>query len=112
MFANFGNVEKIEFGHDFDTRNVTDMSWMFSGCSKLTSLDLSGFDTRNVTNMSGMFYRCSKLASLDIKGFYAWKVEDMRYMFSGCSSLKSVDVSRLSRKARKDGMFNDCVSLR
>ena len=30
-----------------DTSNVTDMSGMFSGCSSLASLDLSGWDTSN-----------------------------------------------------------------
>ena len=40
--------------------NVTDMSYMFNGCSSLISLpDISKWDTKNVTNMSEMFYGCS-----------------------------------------------------
>ncbi len=38
-----------------DTSEVTNMSYMFAGCSSLTSLDLSNFDTSKVTDMSGMF---------------------------------------------------------
>ena len=38
---------------------------MFSSCSGLTSLDLSGFDTGNVGDMSYMFSKCSSLIELD-----------------------------------------------
>ena len=39
--------------------NVTDMSWMFSGCSSLSSLpDISKWNTNNATNMSQMFGGC------------------------------------------------------
>ena len=38
-----------------DVDNITSTRYMFDGCSKLTSLDLTNFDTSNVTNMSYMF---------------------------------------------------------
>ena len=42
--------------------NITDMRYMFSSCSKLSSLsDISKWNTNNVTNMSYMFYECSSL---------------------------------------------------
>ena len=34
---------------------------MFSGCTSLINIDLSNFNTNNVTNMSWMFYGCKKL---------------------------------------------------
>ena len=37
------------------------MNEIFSGCSKLTNIDLSSFDTKNVTNMDGMFFDCPNL---------------------------------------------------
>ena len=44
-------------------KNVTNMSYIFSDCSKLSSLpDISKWDTKNVTNMSFMFDGCSKLS--------------------------------------------------
>ena len=42
---------------------------MFSDCSSLTSLDLSGFDTSKVTDMNHMFTNCFKLTSLDVSNF-------------------------------------------
>ena len=42
--------------------NVTDMSYMFSGCSSLSSLpDISKWNTNNVTTMTSMFDGCSSL---------------------------------------------------
>jgi len=39
---------------------------MFDACSSLKLLDLSGFDTRNVTDMSWIFRNCSNLSSLSL----------------------------------------------
>lgn len=40
------------------------MSYMFSGCNKLTSLDLSNWDTSKVTNTNRMFSGCSALQTV------------------------------------------------
>ena len=48
-------LTKIIFGENFDTSNVTDMSYMFYRCSYLTKIDLANFDTSKVTNYSNMF---------------------------------------------------------
>ena len=48
-----------------EAKIITNMSYMFSGCSSLQSLpDISKWDTKNVTDMSCMFYNCSSLQSL------------------------------------------------
>ena len=45
------------------------MKGMFSGCSGLTSLDVSKFNTENVTTMNGMFASCTALTNLNLSGF-------------------------------------------
>ena len=35
------------------------MHYMFKACWGLKTLDLTSFDTRNVTNMGWLFYQCS-----------------------------------------------------
>jgi surface protein len=57
--------EKRNFNDDiskWDVRNVTDMSYMFSGKytakKKLFDGDISGWDVSSVTNMESMFCRC------------------------------------------------------
>ena len=42
---------------------------MISGCSSLTSIDLSNFNTKNIKNYEGLFYNCPKLEYIDIFPF-------------------------------------------
>ena len=51
------------------------MSYMFYGCSSLTSLNLSNFNTNNVNNMNHMFSYCSSLTSLNLSNTH--NVKDM-----------------------------------
>ena len=113
MFAWFTNLETIDFGGCFDTANVTDMYYMFSGCSNLTTLDVSGFDTANVTSMREMFYDCNILTSLDVSSFDTSNVTDMSDMFSGCIRLTALDVSGFdtANVTNMNGMFYDCSNL-
>ncbi len=90
------------------------MRYMFSGCSGLTSLDVSGFDTSQVTDMGAMFQNCSGLTSLDVSGFDTSQVTNMNYMFSGCSSLTGLDISSFDMSQVTNelvGMFGDCNNL-
>ncbi|MBD9230235.1 MAG: BspA family leucine-rich repeat surface protein [Prevotella sp.] len=95
------------------TKNVTDMSSMFLGCSSLRSLDLTNFDTGNVTDMSKMFLGCRNLTSLDVSKFNTSKVTDMCCMFVGCHKLTSLNVSKFNTTEVTDmsDMFEDCYAL-
>ena len=145
MFHNLGSggtgriLNKIIF-NNFNTSKVTDMSWMFNNCEKLTSLDVSNFntskvtdmsnmlqscesltnikglenfDTSQVTNMQQMFMTCNKLTSLDVSNFDTSKVTNMQYMFDDCSSLSSLNVSRFntSNVTNMSYMFRFCEKL-
>ena len=48
-------ITEISFSPDFNTTNIEDMSYLFSRCSYLTSINIKHFDTRNVVNMTRMF---------------------------------------------------------
>ena len=88
----------------FDTSNVTDMSNMFLG-SWATTLDLSSFDTSNVTDMSYMF-ASSQATTLDLSNFNTSKVTDMSNMFLG-SGATTLDLSNFntSKVTSMGGMF-------
>ena len=62
LFADLPNLTSIDFSPS-DTSNVTDMSYIFLGCSSLTEIDLF-CDFSNVTKASGMFDGCNKLRFL------------------------------------------------
>lgn len=74
----------------FDTSSVNNLSWMFSGCSSLASVDLSNFDTSSVTVADGVFNDCSSLKRLDLSSFDMSAAREMRYFFDGCTSLQEI----------------------
>ena len=112
LFSGCSNLTSLDVS-GFDTSNVTYMGWMFYGCSGLTGLDVSGFNTSNVTDMGWMFYGCSGLTSLDVSGFDTSNVTDMGQMFAGCSGLTSLDVSGFDTSNVTDmwQMFDGCSGL-
>ena len=63
-FYDCANLTTVNNLNNLRTNFVTDMSQMFSYCSSLTSLDLSGFDTSKTTNTSSMFYDCGRLQTI------------------------------------------------
>ena len=114
-FWNFNNLTEISgMKENLNTANVTDMSYMFSRCSRLTTLDLSNFNTANVKNMEVMFGNCSSLTTLDLSNFNTANVTDMGYMFYGCSHLTTLDLSNFNTANVTDmeKMFYGCSGLK
>ena len=113
FFCYLSKLETITGLEYLNTANVTDMSYMFSSCSSLTSLDVTHFNTANVTDMHCMFEDCSSLTSLDVTHFNTANVTDMESMFSSCSSLTSLDVSHFNTAnvTNMSYMFSICVAL-
>jgi len=112
-FAGFKKLETVENLNCLTTSKVTDMSHMFEGCKKLTSLDLSLMNTSAVTDMSSMFADCSSLTSLELTSFDTRNVTNMGAMFDGCSSLTMLGVNLLDTRSVTDMsyMFSGCSSL-
>ena len=112
-FADCFYLTEIEGIENLNTEKVTNMGSMFSGCSALTSLDVSNFNTQNVKNMNGMFCDCSNLTSLDLTNFNTAKVTNMGNMFLGCSNLTSLDLTNFNTAKVTDMhfMFKGCSAL-
>ena len=116
MFASDANLTSLDLS-SFNTSKVVSFSYMFSGCSKLTSItgistwknneaskmdfmfaydgalktvDLSNFTTPVVTDMSYMFVYDANLTSLDLSKFDTSQVDNFSYMFAGCTNLTSI----------------------
>ena len=112
MFSGCSGLTSLDVSH-FNTANVTRMNSMFSGCRGLTSLDVTHFNTANVTGMGGMFRYCSGLTSLDVTHFNTAKVTDMSEMFSRCSGLTNLNLNNFNTANVTDmnWMFGVCSGL-
>ena len=95
---------------NFDTSQVTDMSYMFNGIGCGT-LNLSNFDTSQVTNMNSMF-RSTQLTSLDLSNFDTSQVTDTGRMFYISKKLtKFIGILDLSSCTYCEFMFNGNYAL-
>ena len=112
--TNYSSIKNIVFDESFKTYAPTSLSEFFKGCETLETISgLEYLNTAKVTNMSFMFYGCSALTSLDLTNFNTANVTDMSYMFYGCSALKSLDLTNFNTAKVKfmDNMFNGCSAL-
>ena len=91
-----------------DTENVTNMSGMFNGCTKLQSIPL--LDTSKVTNMYGMFNSCVSLQSIPLLDTN--NVTNMNNMFAGCTNLQTIDITSMDKIASTSNTQYMCYNDR
>ena len=80
---------------------------MFYNCSSLTSLNLSNFNTNNVTNMSYMFYKCFSLKELNLTNFNTNNVTNMSFMFFGCSNDLISKIKSENKNIKDEAFYDD-----
>ena len=94
LFLGCTKFKTINYGNDFNTNNLNNISELFCSCNSLEEIDFSHFDISNVEDMSSTFQGCSKLKKISFSNnINTKKVKYMRYLFSGCKSLSSLDLS-------------------
>ena len=110
LFYNSG-IKEINFSK-FDTKNVEDMSYMFSHCESLTSLNLDYFSTQNALNMSYMFSDLN-LTNIPIINLDTKNAKSMDYMFSNDYLVTVLNTSNFNTEnvQTMKGMFYNCSSL-
>lgn len=96
-----------------DVSTATDTSYAFSGCTKLTDLDISKLKIKEAKIASAMFQNCSSLTSLDLSHLEFDNLTTMQDMFSGCSNLTYLNVSSFNTTKVTTMLqtFNKCSLL-
>ena len=106
------NLTQIVGIENLKTKDVQYFKAMFSDCTALQSVDLSGFNTAKAIDISCMFRR-TVFKSLDLSMFNTENVKEFSSMFEGCSTLQSVDLSSFNTKSATSFrcMFIRCSAL-
>lgn len=103
-------IEGLEY---IDGTRLTNISFLFDGCTALKSVDLTHLNTNKVTDMGAMFYNCKSLQSVNLMNFDMTNVGTVSGMFTNCSSLKTIycktDWTVIGMDA--DDLFENCTSL-
>ena len=102
-----GIVKYITKIPELDTSGLTNMAYMFDGCTNLSSI--SNLNTSKVESMNNAFSRCSNLVS--IPNLNTSKVKSMSYLFAECSNLVSIPQLDTSNVTTMYGMFRGCKAL-
>ena len=77
MFQQCNVLEYLDLSN-FNTSNVTDMSFMFNNCYKLKEINgLNNFNTNRQTNMEAMFQDCNILKCLNLPNFNKYNITDI-----------------------------------
>ena len=93
MFSGLTSLQSVGDFYAFNSSNVANTSYMFSGDSSLAGLDLTSLSTASVTNMKAMFSGMTSLITLNVSKFDTSKVTDMSEMFLNDTALVAVDLS-------------------
>ena len=112
IFSGCTNLTSVDLS-GLDTSAATNFNYMFQGCSTLKSIDLSGLDTSNVQRMNYLLSGCSNLTDANLKGLVTSGTINMAYMFNGCSALKNLDISDWNTEnvTSMSYMFQNCAEL-
>ena len=88
-FYGFSQLETIEHLDYLSTYGVKDMSYMFAGCSSLTTLNVNSFYLSWAQTTEGMFSYCINLATIWCDHNWNEQLYDKnsKDMFLGCTSL-------------------------
>lgn len=115
LFANNTDIQNIDI-HTWETKQVENMSFMFSGCKNLKNVNnLTKFDTTNLKKTTAMFAGCEKLESIgNISTWKTTELVDASNMFMKCRNLDNIgnlaewDTENLKQV---NGMFFACRKL-
>lgn len=93
--------------NNLDTKNITNMTRLFSDCNNLISLP--NFDTQKVTTMGRMFNGCVSLK--EIPEIDTSNCTYANYMFANCQTIKKIPNLDTSKVKSANYMFQSCYAL-
>lgn len=120
MFSNMSELTSIEMLSQINTSIVGRFNdatagpkYMFNGCAKLASIDLSKVRTLQPESFEAMFKGCAALTSIDLSTLASTSAKSVADMFNGCSSLNAINLTPIGTQASTTfaRMFAGCSSL-
>ena len=87
------NIVKVDVINKIAPTTMTGWFYRMNNLYSENLLHLENIDTKNVTNMAFLFESSNKLTYLDLHTFDVSKVTTMQEAFCSCSALKNIDIS-------------------
>lgn len=112
-FRSYKGTELNQEIENLDTKNITDMSYMFDNCQNLREIDISNFNTDKITSISYMFDNCMILKNIKLFKIDTQNLRQMMQMFRDCRQITQIDLSNInvSNVIYTSGLFWNCYAL-
>ncbi len=119
MFNGCTEVTELSFGENFNTQNISSSSdgfkRMFDGCKNATTIDVTNFNTANVTDISYMFNGCEAVTGLNLSGWNPANFTRLDHAFCNMNALVNIDFgsnwSNLTKVTTMASAFDGCILL-
>lgn len=105
-------LKTINFGSNFNTNKVENMSYLFYGCRGLNSLDMSSCETSSLTSVRNMFYDCRGLSFLDIRKMTFTNVNDSGSMLQNVPTTCEIIVKSQTEKTWFNTNFSSYTNVK
>ena len=120
LFKDFSNLTEIIGLDTINTDNVTTFTGVFSGCTKLASVDISSLNLGLSTKFNGLFKDCTSLVSVRLPNNLSNMNEtsvtvNCSQLFEGCTSLTYVEIPKQRTEGKAfylSSAFKDCSALK
>lgn len=116
LFAYLNEVTEVKNAANFDTSQVTNLSYIFNELGTATAgiqdLDLSSWNVSNVSNFWGTFYH-TNAESIEVADWDVSNGTTFQNMFAGNQLIKSLDLSKwnVGKGVSFAGMFQFVTNL-
>lgn len=108
-------LRKVTF-NKFNAPNVTNFSWVFTGCLYLTEVNMGSygvegsFKLEKVADFGGTFQHCRSLTSLDLTAVNTNSTFNTNKMFRGCTNLEYIYVTEATSSNGNYGFKKSKIS--
>ena len=117
LFYECNNLSDLTYsGLTIDSK-VTSASQCFWNCKQLTAVpDLFNGAQTNLTTLAYMFSGCTNMTTINLSSWKFGQVTNMRYMFGGCSNVETIDItgidtSQMTSTSNMESIFEYCYDL-
>ena len=117
LFYECNNLVDLTYSGLTIDSNVTNASSCFWNCSQLTAVpDLFNGAQTGLTNLGYMFSGCSNMTTIDLSSWKFGQVTSMNGMFQGCSNtitidITGIDTSQMTSTSNMNSIFDYCYNL-
>lgn len=113
-FRYCGEINDLSFISDWDVSKVTVMPYLFMGCTKAPSLDVSKWQVGKCTNFRSTFQDCGLVTELAVENWDISNAYTISGMFSGCYSLREINVKNwnVANVTEANNLFQGCSALK